>query len=286
MDPMRKPFHLDPVFPFELVHKGIRTSGNELPSHLHDLYEAVYIHEGKGMFFIDDALYGKGPGDLFLLPGNTVHRAYPSADEPIVSTAVFFAPSFVLTDELGDEYDSLRCFEIARKKKLYKIELSKALRQSIHAAIEAMAAELKTKEPGYRHAIRLQLQQLLLEINRHPSMKEPASSTSRLGPHWMQNALRTIDRDPVQCGGLAELSSQACISAAHFSRVFKKLTGMSVTEYVNAKRLARAKELLLTTDDNVETIAQACGFLGLPHFYDHFKKMTGLTPRAYRHQGN
>lgn len=71
---------------------------------------------------------------------------------------------------------------------------------------------------------------------------------------------------------------------SHFSRVFKQLTGMNVTDYVNVKRLVRAKELLLSTDDNVETIALACGFQGMGHFYQTFKKLTGLTPRAYRLQ--
>ena len=38
---------------------------------MHDLYEVVYVHKEKGMFFIDDALYEKEQGDLFLIPGNT-----------------------------------------------------------------------------------------------------------------------------------------------------------------------------------------------------------------------
>lgn len=59
---------------------------------------------------------------------------------------------------------------------------------------------------------------------------------------------------------------------------------MNVTDYVGAKRLVAAKERLLSTDDNVEAIANDCGFLGLPHFYQAFKKLTGMTPRGYRLQ--
>ncbi|WP_027085512.1 AraC family transcriptional regulator [Cohnella panacarvi] len=284
MHPMRKTFYLDPIFPFDLVYHGTRYSMNELPDHLHDLYEIVYIHSGKGTFFIDHALYEKSGGDLFLIPGNTIHRAFPSAEEPIVSTAVFFAPTLVQDESLGEGYDPLRCFDIARKRKQYKLELSEPLRQLIEHSINAMAEELKAKTSGYRHSIRLDLQKLLLGLNRHNLTKESSSADNRIGPQWIKDALRRIDRNPVQCGGLAELSEKACVSPAHFSRAFKQLTGMNVTDYVNAKRLVHAKELLLETDKNIETIALTCGFQGLPHFYKTFKKLTGMTPRSYRTQ--
>jgi len=282
MEPIRKPFYIDPIFPLEVVYKGIRDKENELPDHLHDLYEVVYIHEGKGTFFIDHSLYEKEPGDIFLIPGNTVHRSFPSAAEPIVSTAIFFAPSLVQTVAISDAYEPFKCFDIARKQKHYKVSLPDPVKLRIEAAIDAMGDELKEKSAGYRQALWLQLQQLLLELFRHPMMKTTASPTGGLVPQWIQNTLQDIHRDPVQCGSLAELSEKACVSAGHFSRVFKQLTGMNVTDYVNAKRIAKAKDLLLVTDDTVETIAQRCGFQGMRHFYEVFKKLTGETPKSYR----
>jgi len=282
VQPIRKPFVLEPNFPFHIVYRGVRDSENELPDHLHDLYEAVYIHEGKGTFFIDDSLFDKEAGDLFLIPGNTVHRSFPSTDDPIVSTAVFFAPSLVQADSLDDGYDAVRCYHISRRKKQYKIRLTEPVRRKIEATLGAMASELNAKESGYRHALRLQLQMLLLEMNRHPFTREMSLAPTKVGPPWIQNALRAINQDPFRCGGLSDLSDQACVSPSHFSRAFKQLTGINVTDYVNAKRLIRAKELLLETDDNVETIALACGFQGMRHFYETFKKMTGFTPGAYR----
>ncbi|MFC4099162.1 AraC family transcriptional regulator [Paenibacillus xanthanilyticus] len=286
MQPIRKPFRLDPLFPFELVHRGVRYSENELPDHVHDLYEIVYIHEGKGTFFIDQSLYDKAPGDLFLIPGNTVHRAFPSADDPIVSTALFFAPSFAQPVLPSEDYRPLRSFEIARQRKHYRVPLPESVRTSVEACIAAMAREWHAKASGYRHALWLQAQQVLLELARLPITAEAASPSpeSALAPRWVQQALRDIDRDPVGCGGLASLSAGACVSPGHFSRVFKQLTGMNVTDYVNAKRLVRAKELLLATDDNIETIALRCGFQGMRHFYHQFRKLTGVTPLTYRRQ--
>ncbi len=281
MKPIRKPFEFDPIFPFELVYQGVRYTENELPDHLHDLYEVVYIHEGKGMIFIDHSLYDKEPGDLFLIPGNTVHRSFPSVAEPIVSTALFFAPSLLQSESLGDDYDPLQCFDIARKSKKYKISLLDANRSKFEDTLRSMSEEWRSRAPGYRHALWLHLQSLLLEVGRHPSAQS-SSEPSRFGPPWIRAALRDIHRDPVGCGGLRELSGKANVSAGHFSRVFKQLTGMNVTDYVNAKRLILAKDLLLASDDNIETIAQACGFQGMRHFYQIFKKLTGATPKDYR----
>jgi AraC-like DNA-binding protein len=277
---------LDPIFPFDLVYQGFRYSENELPDHLHDLYELVYIHEGTGTFFIDHTVYEKGPGDLFLIPGNTVHRAFPSADQPIVSTAVFFSPSLLRSDPLGDGYKPLGPFELARKRKQYRMTPAEPARSRLETLLREMADELGNRAAGYRHALWLILQQLLLELSRQPfSQAEPAASAGGHGPAWIRKALSDMNRDPVGCGGLAELAGQASVSASHFSRVFKELTGMNVTDYINAKRLVLAKNLLHETDDNIETIAMACGYQGMRHFYQQFKKLTGLTPRAYRITG-
>ncbi|MFC5470495.1 AraC family transcriptional regulator [Cohnella suwonensis] len=284
MSPFRKPFFLDPLFPFDIVHRGLKTLNSELPDHLHDLFELVYVHEGNGTFFIDNSFYEKRKGDLFLIPGNTIHRAFPDAESPIVSTAVFFAPAFVQSGTLDDGYAPLRCFDTARKKKQYRIELPEALERKCRETLDEIADELANKDAGYRQAARIHLQRLLLEINRLGIARENDGGDIRVGPKWLLDALMSIDEDPAQSGGLAGLAATACVSPHHFSRTFKQLTGMNVTDYVNAKRLVRAKELLLTTDDNVESIAYSCGFQGMPYFYRAFKKLTGLSPRAYRTQ--
>ena len=50
MQPYRKSFAGDPLFPFEIVYKTIKYPDNELPNHLHDHYELVYVHSGQGIF--------------------------------------------------------------------------------------------------------------------------------------------------------------------------------------------------------------------------------------------
>lgn len=282
MKPIRKPFKLDPIFPFEIVYEQLRTTRNELPDHLHDLYEIVYVHQGKGTIFIDNALYEQKPGDLFLIPGNTIHRAFPDAAEPIVSTAIFFAPALVRSEAFDDNYAPLKGFDASRRKRRFKLTLPDELRQWFQSVLKEIESETLAKEPGYRHAVRAHLQRLLISVNRLPSAQDSGETNTRIGPHWMQDAMRAIDNDPVRVGGLTELAANAGVTAPHFSRVFKQLTGMNLIDYVTAKRIVSIKELLLATDDSIESISLDCGFQSLPHFYSTFKKLTGMTPRAYR----
>ncbi len=282
MKPIRKPFRLDPTFPFDIVYEQLRTKQSELPEHLHDLYEMVYVHRGQGTIFIDNAFYEQKPGDLFLIPGNTIHCAFPDASDPTVSTAVFFAPALIRSEGFDDGYAPLRSFEIALRRRRFKLTISEDLRERTVSILQAIHSETTGRRIGYRHAVRSHLQQLLIQVNRLDSSEPMDNAKTRIGPHWMLDAMRAIDEDPVHAGGLSELSSQAGVTAEHFSRMFKQLTGMNLIDYVTAKRIVRVKELLLSANDNVESVALACGFRSLPHFYSTFKKLTGMTPRAYR----
>lgn len=79
-----------------------------------------------------------------------------------------------------------------------------------------------------------------------------------------------------------ELADKACMSKFHFCREFKKATGVSPMIFVNARRVALAKELLGREKLTISTVAMKSGFNDLSNFIRSFKTMTGLTPSAYR----
>jgi len=100
----------------------------------------------------------------------------------------------------------------------------------------------------------------------------------------MKDVLGYIEANFIDGVSLEELSQYGNISIAHLSRVFKQMTGFNITTYVTTKRIIRAKELLLSTDDKVSTIAYACGFESLPYFHRTFKKIIGSTPNHFRNK--
>lgn len=283
MEPFRKPFFGDPLFPFQIIHQTVKLPQYELPDHLHDLYELVYIYKGTGTFFIDKTLYDQKPGDLFIIPGNTVHRSIPEEVNPIISTAVFFAPALTGGGAYDDSYSLLQCFDNARKRKSYKLELPDSLRSVIEPMFAFIHDENERQMPHYRAAIRLELGRLLLQLNRYLSQQLTArSSENKLGPSWIADTLHEIDANPERPYSLVSFAGKAAVSEAHFSRAFKQFTGMNVTDYVNAKRIIRAKELLMETEESIAAIAESCGFASIPHFHRKFKALTSSTPSAYR----
>ncbi|MFC5701360.1 helix-turn-helix domain-containing protein [Cohnella faecalis] len=285
MNPIRKQFRSDIAFPFDVAYKNTKSSLSELPDHLHDRFELVYVYSGKGTFFIDHTLYDMSEGDWFLLPGNTIHRALPNAANPVTSTAVFFSSLLIRQSSIGEPFGLLRCYEWARKSKTYKLRLSASDESMAAACLDALQEELTNRQPGYRHSALLQLELVLLRLSRALYTTADHSSEASIGPDWINTALQHIDENPDSDLGLTSLSRLTSVSAAHFSRVFKQWTGMNVTDYVNAKRMIRASELLLSTDQSVAEIASLCGFESLPHFHRLFKKLIGRTPAAYR-RGN
>ncbi len=98
----------------------------------------------------------------------------------------------------------------------------------------------------------------------------------------VQKSIVCIDADLTQDLTLGRLAKLQNVSPAYLSALFKKETGHTLTEYVNLKRVELAKSLLLSTDLQIQTIAQHCGILDIHYFSRVFKKYTQKTPKEYR----
>lgn len=72
------------------------------------------------------------------------------------------------------------------------------------------------------------------------------------------------------------------MSAKYLSHLFKQKTGVNLTEYVNAVRLNRAKELLKTSEKKIGEISVMAGFDSRTTFLRVFKKYEGCSPKEYR----
>jgi transcriptional regulator GlxA family with amidase domain len=67
-----------------------------------------------------------------------------------------------------------------------------------------------------------------------------------------------------------------------FKRRFQKAVGMSPLEYVHALRLEAAKQLLETTDERLDKLAERVGYEDATFFSRLFRRKVGLTPALYR----
>lgn len=85
---------------------------------------------------------------------------------------------------------------------------------------------------------------------------------------------------------LHETSKQIGVSSSHLSKVFSQETGQTMTEYLTATRIGRAKEMLKTTRCKTFEIAFQVGYSDQHYFSNLFKKVTGMTPMEYRKHGS
>lgn len=83
---------------------------------------------------------------------------------------------------------------------------------------------------------------------------------------------------------LKTLQAQLPYSYSNLTRLVKKHTGCTITQYVNNVKLQYAKELLRTTQMTTLMIAQEIHFESLSHFNHLFKKLFQVTPTEFRKQ--
>ncbi|MGH0218364.1 helix-turn-helix domain-containing protein [Sinorhizobium meliloti] len=81
---------------------------------------------------------------------------------------------------------------------------------------------------------------------------------------------------------LAQLAVTVGMSEFHFSRLFKKATGLSPSRYFIRRRVAKAQQLLQETDTSIIEIGMSVGYSSPSHFAQVFRRETGLPPSHYR----
>jgi AraC-like DNA-binding protein len=128
------------------------------------------------------------------------------------------------------------------------------------------------------------LRRLAVDLARR---KQPASaatvvpnSRGSLGRfERMATLVATHYREPLTIEDIAEAVHMAPASAM---RVFRKLSGMTLHEFLLHHRVSHAQRLLATTDGTIDYIAAESGFGSPARFYACFGKLVGQSPSAYR----
>ncbi len=99
-----------------------------------------------------------------------------------------------------------------------------------------------------------------------------------LAPWQTRRALQLMSSDLSGRFGLREAASACRISVGHFSYAFKQTIGSSPHQWLLARRIERATDLLLNTDQRLSEIALATGFADQSHFTRVFSRRMGAAP--------
>lgn len=81
---------------------------------------------------------------------------------------------------------------------------------------------------------------------------------------------------------LKDCASRAKLSTSHFSRAFRATFGMTAGHYIRRRRVERAQQKMLLSQETLSQIALACGFADQAHYSRVFRVVVGLSPNVWR----
>ena len=98
----------------------------------------------------------------------------------------------------------------------------------------------------------------------------------------IQDSLAYIEDNLDKDIKLEDLARIACFSVFHYHRLFKKMVGHPAIDYLRKKRLKRAADELLETDEKIVNIALRYRFCSQESFTRAFTRQFGVPPGRYR----
>jgi AraC-like DNA-binding protein len=146
--------------------------------------------------------------------------------------------------------NSIDVVEVTRR--IHAMETIKEINQTIYDLIDQIAAELSEKRDNHQYR---QIGEIHAIIDREYA-----------NPNLSVNTI----------------AERLNLSAAYVGRTYRGLTGMSIQERINRKRMETARELLLKEKITVVEICDTVGITNYMYFYTQFRKHFGTTPKEYR----
>lgn len=119
-------------------------------------------------------------------------------------------------------------------------------------------------------------------VRTYPAPRNLARGANALQTYKLRRVIEAMKARLAEAFCLPYLAQIAGLSDYHFSRLFKRATGLSPSQYFIRLRMARARQLLLETDLSVIEIGMEVGYSSPGHFSQVFRREVGVTPRAYR----
>jgi AraC family transcriptional regulator len=233
---------------------------------------SCYIADGTGTFRRDRPAQKGAPGKLCVLPAG--HESAWVINGEIRLAHLYFSEALF----------ALGCVTLLdREPREMQLRENTFLEDALQAERFQRLIAMNWAEPGERLltsslAHELLSHALLSQVGKREGLRLKgglAAHQRRLLVDYMEMHLA----EPLSLGQLAGLCA---LSEYHFARMFKQSFGVPPHQYLLARRMERARNVLRTTGQPLGDVALACGFASASHFSNRFRQVMGATPGAYR----
>lgn len=251
-------------------------------AHIHSALEILYFTEGKFKVDIGGNQSFVCPGDMVLISSNTVHSVY-HLEEKYGSYYVLKLSTEFLKQALKGSEGDLCMIPFLRSKKEDKcIFRADELTEDVRSTLKKMVSECLHSRQMMLPMEKAYACVLVISIFRdffaNVTADDRDISISRDMISLIHESIRYInsnyasDITPVEC------AKRANLSYSYYAKIFRTVAGKSFKEYLTGLRLAKAHNILLSTDFPVIDVALSCGYKSPAYFTAEYKKLYGVTP--------
>lgn len=247
------------------------------PLHDHDFYEIVIVCSGNGLHYWNDYIYPITSGDILYINPNDVH-GYESVNDLKLDNILYLRESLFLLSTIESYLPKVTAKHNERSWRIQPSYL-----KLLSPLIEKLAIESKKNNLASVHlseALFLQLVILLDRIKQVPKVTEPTAT------HQLDLLFTALHKSIATPFNVDVFCKENHIASRSLSRLFKSQTGMTISGYLQKRRLCDAMSLLRNTNYSISMIAAECGYDDSNYFSSVFKKQTNQTPSEYRAKFN
>jgi AraC-like DNA-binding protein/mannose-6-phosphate isomerase-like protein (cupin superfamily) len=275
----------DPRFPVDVRFFAIGARhGTRLSRH--DYFELLYMSSGQAIYRVHDRLVRVRENDLFVINGASYHGVHQLLSPPVKIAVLYFLPKLVRAAGPAHESDQYLMPFLAQDDDFPSlIRAETHIPAQILDLMKRVHAELPATSERARLCVITYLKMILvLLVNHYTAYQGSAGTLAR-----KQEALRRlrplfklIEERLDQRITLRDAAEATGMSRAHFTRFFKGVTGQTFVTYLNDFRIAKAQELLASTQSSIAEVAQAVGFCDQSYFGLLFRRLVRMAPLQYR----
>ncbi len=245
-----------------------------IPEHSHSdsSYEIHYIPYGCGKAVVDGTEYEIVPETLYITGPGVKHEQIPSKANPMAEYCVYLkmqsrpAPSQLIS-----------LFEY--KKFWFGTDA-----ENIRAIMTELFDELKNRRKGYSALAEALLKQLVVKAIRNYASGQELSASADLNESQLLVAEECFLYDYRDLT-LERLALRLGLGARQTERFLRKHYGKTFVQKRTESRVAAAAVMLTQSAKSVASIAEELGYSSPEHFSAAFKRVQGVSPRAFRAKG-